>query len=730
MNFRHRLIAAICSAAISSFTFSSIASAQIESEGMDDISVWGERYLSSTEAEFSSNLWAGADHQHLLSLMHDIDVDQLSLAGRTLVRRLILSSAQNVTGPYAGEILARRAELMLELNEIDAAMALLPNLDEPGAVIEPDILATDLELAAGNIATACDRLSQPVSEHVYWTKLRAACAAMAGNYSGAQLTVEMAPAELFNDTWFIEAIYALEDGSLLPDADSLATDAIDPDPADDNSAMADADDTAPLLRPAASFANGLGIALSLSEGLDTSALDPDTIAPHLIAILVKRPDLPIQLRQLLAGTDSASALTSGPEIRALIEVGLVAPDDYILGPEQATILQLQAPETGFLEKADVLIRHLDQASSGSLKDFRRVSQLYATELNKLPKENSMVSYADLFARTAYANGDIENAHAWLDIAYPAPVPPKPVPVLPEPKPVALTGNAGDTGADAPGPGPVALDAAAGAPLSLSQAGMDGDGAVQGTEDSVADGAAHPAGEDRHEPAHSPDHTTAHLDGVGDSGGDDDALSQAGMPAAMITTKSPLASANTAVAPRPEPYIGLVFDLFASLSDPNENQAEIIPHLIEAAQIAGETEQLVQLLYHLPAFGVSLDAGARALLLAHPVAGRRLDPNIAATVQAASTEPAIAEAALMLLTLIEDEPHTLSAWDQGLLLSALVEIGARDIAVLLIQDFSQYWQPDQRPARATPTDGMWDALTADEPAEQPFSEGGPDFTRIS
>ena len=264
MNFRHRLIATICSAAISSFTFSSIASAQIESEGMDDISVWGERYLSSTEAEFSSNLWAGADHQHLLSLMHDIDVDQLSLAGRTLVRRLILSSAQNVTGPHAGEILARRAELMLELNEIDAAMALLPNLDEPGAVIEPDILATDLELAAGNIATACDRLSQPVSEHVYWTKLRAACAAMAGNYSGAQLTVEMAPAELFNDTWFIEAIYALEDESLLPDADSLATDAIDPDPADDNSAMADADDTAPLLRPAASFANGLGIANAMT----------------------------------------------------------------------------------------------------------------------------------------------------------------------------------------------------------------------------------------------------------------------------------------------------------------------------------------------------------------------------------------------------------------------------------------------------------------------------------
>lgn len=734
MDFRHRLIAAICGAALSSFAFSSPAVAQIESEGMDDISVWGERYLSSNEAEFSSNLWAGADHQRLLSLMRNIDVDQLSLAGRTMVRRLVLSSTQNVTGPQADALLARRAALMLALNEIDAAMALLPNLGNLGAVIEPDILATDLELAAGNIATGCDRLSQPVSQNVYWTKLRAACAAMSGNYSGAQLTIEMASEQLFEDTWFIELIYSLED-DILPSDEDISTDtAADPAP------ETETNQASRLLRPGASFASGLDIALSLSEDLDTAALDPDTIAPYLIPILINRQDLPVQLRQLFAGTDTASALMSGTEIRALVEAGLVAPDDYILAPEQATILQLQTPETDFYDKADVLTQHLDQASSGSLKDFRRISQLYTNELLKLPQDNRMVAYADLFARAAYASGDGNNARAWLDIAYPAPVPPKPAPFSPAPKPVSLGSDPNDLGT-----GPVPLDAAAGVPFNLGSQleGPEADNAAAAplavsmlnADDIVLDSEAVTHDDtvfDNHDEAPLADAApglNAPVEMV-DAADNNNDLSEAIALAEANTVKSRPADVEVAVAPRPDIYISLVFDLFDSLSDGAAHQSDIIPRLIEAAERDGETEQVVKLLYHLPAFGFSLDTSARSLLLEYPVTGQRLDPNIVATIQATSTAPAIAEATLMILAIIEDEPHNLSAWDQGLILSALVEIGADDIATLLLQDFSQYWQAEQRPARAMPTHGMWDALNAGAAAEQPLPEAEPEGATIS
>ena len=106
-------------------------------------------------------------------------------------------------------------------------------------------------MASGNEASACQRLSGPVPEGTYWLKLRAVCAVLQENYSGAELAVEFASAQGLNDPWFIEAIFAAS-GDV-------------PNP------------------PNARFDTGLNIALSSKANLDTSRVTLSASRPDLAA---------------------------------------------------------------------------------------------------------------------------------------------------------------------------------------------------------------------------------------------------------------------------------------------------------------------------------------------------------------------------------------------------------------------------------------------------------------
>ena len=117
------------------------AAAQVESESPDDISAWGQRYLSIGEPEFPSNLWRYSDDDTLLALMQSVRTADLSPAERRLLRRAVLSPATRPLGTKAEELLAERARLMLELGEERAAADLVPQLEEETLGLDAETLA-------------------------------------------------------------------------------------------------------------------------------------------------------------------------------------------------------------------------------------------------------------------------------------------------------------------------------------------------------------------------------------------------------------------------------------------------------------------------------------------------------------------------------------------------------------------------------------------------------------
>jgi len=170
---------AVCTALLAAIALP--AGAQVASEGMGDLDAWGARYLETGETEFSTNLWSGSDDETLLSLLKATQTSSLTPAERTLLRRVVLSPTRKPTGNRAEALLAERARLMLELGEAKAAAALAPRLKQSARGLDAETIAVDLDMASGNEASACGRLSGPVPEGNYWLKLRAVCAVLQEN---------------------------------------------------------------------------------------------------------------------------------------------------------------------------------------------------------------------------------------------------------------------------------------------------------------------------------------------------------------------------------------------------------------------------------------------------------------------------------------------------------------------------------------------------------------------
>ncbi len=357
------------------------AMAQVDSEGMSDISAWGERYLETGETEFPTNLWSGSDDATLLELLKSATASNLTPAERTLMRRVILSPTRKPTGDRAEALLAERARLMLELGEARAAAALAPRLQQDARGLDAETLAVDLDMASGREATACGRLSGPVPEGAYWAKLRAVCAVLQENYSGAELAVEVATAQGLKDDWFVEAIFAASGDGPKP--------------------------------PNARFDTGLNIALSAKVDLDTSRITMAGSRPDLAAAAARREGVPTDLRARFAEIAAQNGLISPQERRDILIARLEDPEHTASSNLEQTLQTLRDPLLDSIEKADRLHQTLGTYRKNDLGTFRAVSQLFLSDIEALPRNAETATYALQFARAALAAGDNDLAHGWL-----------------------------------------------------------------------------------------------------------------------------------------------------------------------------------------------------------------------------------------------------------------------------------------------------------------------------
>ncbi|MEM7459429.1 MAG: hypothetical protein AAF331_08185 [Pseudomonadota bacterium] len=357
------------------------ATAQIESDSMDDLGAWGQRYLSSNETEFPTTLWRNSDDEYLLSLLQTVSTSELGPAERGLLRRIVLSPATPPRGERAEDLLAERARLMLELGEARAAAALVPQLEQAAPGLDAETLAVDLDLASGQEASACGTLDGAIKEGEYWLKLRAVCAVLRDNFSGAQLAIEVASAQGIDDPWMVEAIFAAAGDTPNP--------------------------------PGAKFDSGLNIALSAKAILDTNRVTLALDRPDLAAAAARRPGVPSELRARFAEIASDQELIT-PEDRRNVLLSLLEDEDYQPGSaiEQA-IKTLMDPLTSDQARAAQLSEVLTESATGSLNQYRSTARLFLPDLESLPKTYDTGAFALDFAQAAMVAGDRDAAMAWL-----------------------------------------------------------------------------------------------------------------------------------------------------------------------------------------------------------------------------------------------------------------------------------------------------------------------------
>ncbi|MEM9572732.1 MAG: hypothetical protein AAF996_14795 [Pseudomonadota bacterium] len=357
------------------------AQAQIESDSMDDLGAWGQRYLSSNEAEFATTLWRNSNDEFLLSLLQSVTTTELGPAERLLLRRIILSPATPPQGVHAEDLLAERARLMLDLGEARAAAALVPRLEQAAPGLDAETLAVDLDLASGQEASACNTLNGSVKDGEYWLKLRAVCAVLRDNFSGAQLAIEVAAAQGVDDPWMVEAIFAAAGDTPNP--------------------------------PGARFDSGLNTALSSKAVLDTDRVTLAADRPDLAAAAALRPGVPAELRARFAEIASAHDLIH-PDDRRSILLDRFEDEDYEPdSPLEQAFATLRDPISTDTARAEGVITVLNSSTENGLNTLRPTAQLFLPDLEALPQSLETAPFALDFARAALAAGDTALARSWL-----------------------------------------------------------------------------------------------------------------------------------------------------------------------------------------------------------------------------------------------------------------------------------------------------------------------------
>nr|WP_321439501.1 hypothetical protein [uncultured Hyphomonas sp.] len=386
------------------------AHAQIEDSWLEQVDPWGISYLKDDEPALRTRMWRGARGEDLLALMQEARTKGLSPAEQMLMRRLALSAGQAPEGEDSDALLAERARIAFELGEAAAAAGQFAELESPDAAA----MAADLNLVLGNEATACGELNAPGLEGDYWPKLRAVCAALAGNTSGAELAMEMAQAQGVKDSWLSAAIFAMSGVAPKP--------------------------------PKAKFDSGIGFVMSNRAFLEVT---PDAVPQDradIAAAMARRKLTPPDVRVKAAQIAAEAGLIDREEFRIAYNSALAA-DGF--NPRTLLSEAKFADADGArsdAETAEAIAAALEEAQQNPAR-FAATASLLRDGMARLPLGPDTEDKALLFARASIAAGEPEEALRWVTPPEPEP---EPEPVVPEPAvPSALLEDIGPAPEDDP-----------------------------------------------------------------------------------------------------------------------------------------------------------------------------------------------------------------------------------------------------------------------------------------
>ena len=362
------------------FSAAASATAQIEDSWLETVDPWGMGFLKADEPSLPTNMWQGTQADALLPLMQTVRTHDLTPAERTLTRRMALSPANSPAGENDAELRAERARVVFELGEAAAAAELMSHLDEAPEEMDAEMTTADLNLALGNEATACAMLEDPERQGPYWSELRAVCAALEDNATGAELAIEIALAEGGADTWLLNAVFAAAGGLEEP--------------------------------PEARFDSGIALAISAKASLDIPEDAVPFERPDLAAAMATRPDLPARLKAEAAAVAARAGLLAPEVYRETVEAALAEDGETPTNAVERAVDILKTPRL----PTETMREHVSAALDAALGDpahFRMTARALKSEIESAPIFAPSAPDAVLFAKANIAAGNLKAAARWV-----------------------------------------------------------------------------------------------------------------------------------------------------------------------------------------------------------------------------------------------------------------------------------------------------------------------------
>jgi len=361
----------------------------IESGEIARLDAWSVAAIGRGSGALPPSLWSRSDAARLGALFDQLPSRFQSPAALSLARRALASSGRAPPGEGAAEAARQRFEALGRIGLADdlAVMAQGPVLSDP--LIAQ--FAAQAELSRGNVDDACRRVRSVEGETSgFVLRLRAYCAAAAGETAAADLALEVARAARADDAWFRSVINAIA--------------------------------APPARLPAARYDNSLNASASLAANLPAGR-NPVGSASSLALLAVARSDrAQPAVRMQAAALAAQRGVISPSEARNAILAAIAAAPNERLPPLALALRQAETAR-GALETAGAIAGILRPATDYG--DFAAAARLFKDDIAALEAAPDAAS-ALAFARAAAASGDLRLAARLVENAASAGVP---VPVL-------------------------------------------------------------------------------------------------------------------------------------------------------------------------------------------------------------------------------------------------------------------------------------------------------------
>ena len=350
--------------------------APVESQALSQLDAWSVSAISRQQGALPADLWTRSDPAFLALAFDRLPAVYESPATLALSRRVLFSGGD---APRGDATLAarKRFEALGKMGAADELSVMATGsgsgLSDPGIAM----FTAQAELARGRRAEACARgrnANAGDTPPPFFLRLRAYCAAAAGDRAAADLALELARAQNAADNWYTASVAAAGG--------------------------------APGARPpAANYDNSLSAALSLAGNLRPGANPLANSSTMALLTVARTESAPAQQRAQAAALAFRRGAISAEEARTILRA---TPATVTTGlPPIVTALRaLETAAPGSVEAAAAIATVLRASTAPA--DFAAAARLFRGEISSLQTAPDAAA-AVLFARATLINGDAQNA---------------------------------------------------------------------------------------------------------------------------------------------------------------------------------------------------------------------------------------------------------------------------------------------------------------------------------